>query len=324
MAPHPYSVSPGFLLLERSTTIPQGRTPRRAAISGMVGVHTTEGALDRIAPDTGAENVANFIATRSDYGSYHEVVDTDSVRRIAPDEWETWHIGADAHNWHAWGISAACRATEWDPDSDWTRQVIAIMGERIAAFWTRQGFLDVARNPRWLTRDQALRHLPGLVHHGVAQPADRSDAWVAHPQRARLDAMLLDAIRAAAGGTPTPDPEELTVADITAITNALNALSKQVAALEANVAAWERDTRQYEGLVPVKKRWDPAQYLVTFQPGRGWVKIHLPGDPGAVPLLRAQGTIQAAVGGLDEHGKPAPFRLLSDTEAAWLDSLPAA
>lgn len=200
----------GFVLLDNRTREVQCRHPRRARLSGMVGVHTAEGVMDSVGIDTGAENVASFIVGRADYGSYHEIVDSDSFVRMAPDDYETWHIGADMHNWHSWGISAACRTVDWNPDSAWTKATIATMGERICAFWMRNGFDVEALAGRWLTRDEALRHLPGLIEHGVAQPGDRSDAWATRPDRATLRQMLTDAILAAyrriTGTTPTPPP----------------------------------------------------------------------------------------------------------------------
>ena len=92
---------------------PQQRRPRRAPLSGTVGVHTAESIMDTIGPDTGAENVAAFIASRSDYGSYHVLVDSDSVVVMAGDDAETWHIAESDNfgygmNSHSWGISAAC------------------------------------------------------------------------------------------------------------------------------------------------------------------------------------------------------------------------
>lgn len=170
--------------------------------SGLVMVHTVESFIDRLGPDTGAENCANYIATRSDAGGYHELIDSDSFVQMSADGMMTWHTAAAKINGPGWGISAACRATDWDPDDDWTRRTIATMGARIRAFWERQG-INPATAARWLTMEQAHRFEIGLCHHGVAQPADRSDAWVRHPQRARLDQMLLDAI----GGTQQPAKE---------------------------------------------------------------------------------------------------------------------
>ena len=200
----------GYYLLDHpNPAYPQTR-PRSAwgwpAPTGLVTVHTAEGPLDRIAPDTGAENVAAFIASRTDPGGYHVLVDTDSTIDMAPDHLMTWHTAAGNLNGPGWGISAACRSTEWDPDTEWTRTIITRMGAAIRDFWTRQGH-DPATSARWIPGRDVLAaggRVVGLVHHGDVQPGDRSDAWATHPRRAELDRMLIDAIT----GATQPDNEE--------------------------------------------------------------------------------------------------------------------
>lgn len=204
-------MSTGYYLVDRpNPNYPQTR-PRTAwgwtGPTGLVTVHTAEGALDRIAPDTGAENVAGFIATRTDPGGYHVLVDTDTTVDMAPDHLMTWHTAAYNLNGPGWGVSAACRSTEWDPDAGWTQAIIARMGAAIRAFWERNGH-DPVTSARWLTHDQvrtAGGRIVGLIQHGVIQPADRSDAWALHPRRVELDQMLVDAIR---GAAPTPITED--------------------------------------------------------------------------------------------------------------------
>lgn len=181
-------------------------------VSGCVVVHTAEGVMDDVGVDTGAENVAHHISTRNTAGTYHELVDSDSHVMLVPDEWEAFHVGANGHNRHAWGISAACRTEDWHPDHWWTQRTISRMGERICAFWQRQG-LDPVVSARWISRDEALTRRPGLVCHGTLQPTDRSDAWVRQPHREALERMLVDAIVAAAGVPPKEDeltPEQMT------------------------------------------------------------------------------------------------------------------
>lgn len=202
-----------FLVDHPNPVCPQWRTPRRAPLSGTVGVHTCEGVMDNVGVDTGAENVASWISTRSDYGSYHVIVDSDSTVDCVPDDYEAWHIAeSDAFgagmNSHSWGVSAACRTVDWNPDDPWTQATILRMGQAVAAFWRRNGFDPLDPNIcRFLTRDEAKRRTPGLVLHGVVQPGDRSDAWRDHPRRAQLEAMLLAAIRGTTPGpTPSPSP----------------------------------------------------------------------------------------------------------------------
>jgi len=283
----------GYYLLDRpNPNYPQTR-PRSAwgwsAPTGLVTVHTAEGALDRIAPDTGAENVANYVATRSDAGGYHELIDQDSVVQMAPDHLMTWHTAAFNLNGPGWGISAACRSEEWDPDAAWSRKIITTMGARIAEFWRRQG-IDPRTAARWLTLEQVRDsggRVVGLVQHGVVQPGDRSDAWARHPQRVRLDQMLLDAISAAAGGTTpttTPVPEEDIMATRAELQQDLKAEADRI------IAA-----------IPKPQPVDDGRWMATYQAeGKIYVVIdgvryHVPGGATEeetnhrLELLRLQG-----------------------------------
>lgn len=226
----------GFYLFDHPPARSQG-APRTtwnfpSAPSGVVAVHDTEGVMDDQGDDWGAENTAAYIVTRSDPGSYHEIVDGDSVVVMAPDDWMTWNVAADSANGHNWGISAACRTSDWDPDADWTRRVIAQMGQRIRAFWERNG-IDVAAANRWITRDEANRRIPGLILHGTWQPGDRSDAWATHPRRPELDAMLTAAI----GGTTPQEEDEMTDDDRKWISDQFDAMRNHMyAALDQRAA----------------------------------------------------------------------------------------
>jgi len=278
----------GYYLLDNPNRTPQCRTPRRSSLSGTVGVHTCESLMDDVGPDTGAENVASFIARRSDYGSYHVIVDSDSVVPMAPDSYETWHIAeSDAYgkgmNWHSWGISAACQAATWDPDDDWTKRTITRMGAQIRAFWVRNGFNpDDPRICRWLTRDEAKRHVPGLVLHGVVQPSDRSDAWARHPQRHRLDQMLIDAIRR---GTTEQEDIMATLAELEAVVNKaadriIEAVDKPRPDPSIFLASHETEQKGYLVINFRKRHLTPEQYAV-FE--------------GIVPNLGFQGRLLDAI-----------------------------
>lgn len=278
----------GFYLIDNPPRRSQGGTPRWEPANGMVGVHTTEGALDAILPDRGAENVANYIVNRSNPGSYHEVHDYDSVVVMAPDSWMTWHTAAANLNGPAWGISAACRSTEWTVDPThpnywWTITVIASMGRSIRAYWERNGY-DVESSARWLTKDQARNRQTQhgrLYHHGVAQPEDRSDAWVLHPDRAVLDEMLVMAIK---GSTPVdPDKQwedELMGArdDVKADTRALLTEFTGIAkpGADANLTRYHQDDRLWmvPGL-PFKAPGHPAVFVLTTNGDGDLVRRHV-------------------------------------------------
>lgn len=271
----------GYFLVEHpNPTCPQWRTPRRAPVSGTVGVHTCEGAMDDVGIDTGAENVASYISTRPDYGSYHVIVDSDSTVDCVPDDYEAWHIAeTDAFgmgmNSHSWGVSAACRTTDWDPYEGWTKATIIRMGQAIRAFWTRNGFDPLDPNIcRFLTRDEAKRRVPGLVLHGVVQPGDRSDAWRDHPQRAELEAMLIAAIT----GTPAPihpTPEQIEEEELMAAKDDIIAATKAEA--DRVIAAVNAKDDKFQATHAGRGE----VYLVTTG-----VKYHVPGELApSLPLL---------------------------------------
>lgn len=193
---------------EHRPASPQFREPRRERISGIVFVHTAEGVQDDVGPDSGAENVAGFISRRTDPGSYHVLVDSDSDIDVVRDECEAFQVAANGHNRHGWGISFACRTTDLDPDDPWTQAAMARAGRKIREFWQRHGF-DPVTSARWITKGDAdARRMPGLCCHGTAQPADRTDAWSRHPRRAELERMLIVAITGANVPAATPEPEE--------------------------------------------------------------------------------------------------------------------
>ena len=298
---------------------PQMRKPRRRAMSGCVSVHTAESIKDDVGPDTGAENVAEFICRRCDYGSYHELVDGDSFVAMAPDDAETWNVAASlpngyGHNSHIWGISAACSATDWDPDDDWTKRTIDRMGERIAAFWIRNGFEDLARNPRWLTKAEADAEQPGLILHGSVQPWDRSDAWKNHPQRGVLDEMLLDAIRRHGGGTPQPPEEEIMAGEAATI---LRRIDDQ----DATLGAWMHDTRKVlenaMGAATLMVPGSDDQWLLVVTPD-GLAKYHVTDPTELALLIEAQLVRQGQPGEQFAQAK----RLTDPAQIARLAALP--
>ncbi|QPX62576.1 endolysin [Arthrobacter phage Wollypog] len=103
----------GFYLLDN----PQPHTqqwgyPRRGAkLTGTCIIHTAECAIDYEGADTAAEGTAVFIRNRSDYGSYHDLVDSDSIIEMVPFEYEAWQ-DSETNPW-AVGISAAVTANDW-------------------------------------------------------------------------------------------------------------------------------------------------------------------------------------------------------------------
>lgn len=171
----------GYYLLDHGATR-QYRTSRRAAVNGQITLHTAESILDLIGVDSGAENVAAFIARRADYGSYTLLGDRDSIITMAPFSYETWHDATrypdgTRANSRSIGISLAMAAADWPrlgaqhrQELIWTMAIMAAM----AADWlrTEHGIHVPARH---LTKAESDRGLPGFIGHGDRDPARRSD-----------------------------------------------------------------------------------------------------------------------------------------------------
>jgi len=195
----------GYYLLDNPPATQQFYPSRANKLTGGVLIHTTESIMDSVGPDTGAENVADFIRRRSDYGSYHVIVDSDSAVALMPDSYTAYHCAANGYNSRTWGISFACRTSDLSPDSEWTKRAMKNAAREIVAFWQRNGF-DPKASARFIPAIQT-QSSPGMSTHGEAQPADRSDAWTRHPRRAQLEALLLTEM-AKLNGPGTTDPEE--------------------------------------------------------------------------------------------------------------------
>jgi hypothetical protein len=162
----------------------QFRCPRRAEPSGVIVVHTAESAPDFKPPDTGAEAVAAFIADRSDKpGSYHDVCDSDSIVHLVRYGCEAFHVGTYNTNWHAYGVSAAARADDWQHyPSSWVAGVTTQMANacRQYAAWlhARRG---IWVPPRRITVSQCRAGVPGFISHGELDPTRRHDPGITFP-----------------------------------------------------------------------------------------------------------------------------------------------
>lgn len=165
-----------LLELNPQKTLQYGAVRRNGATpSGVVGVHTAENDIDLDGVDLGAENVARFILTRSDYGSYHDLVDADSILRLVPYIAEAW--GAPAINNHGYHVSAAVRAGLWDtipkPRRDNIVKNMAIAAVDYAE-WLEEHY-GIIIPARRLTKAEAEALKPGFVAHGDLDPGRRSD-----------------------------------------------------------------------------------------------------------------------------------------------------
>jgi hypothetical protein len=175
-------------------------------MTGGVLIHTTESIMDDVGPDTGAENVAAFIARRNEPGSYHAIVDADSTVFLMPDSFTAFHCEVSGFNSQTWSISFACRTTDLNVEHPWTQAAVARAATEIKDFWLRNGF-NVLASATFVPA-QATLQAAGLTTHGEAQPYNRSDAWTRHPQRPQLEAMLLQGILKGIN-PPTPEDDDM-------------------------------------------------------------------------------------------------------------------
>ena len=166
-------------LLNHNPGTQQWGFPRRggAQLSGTIIVHTAECAADNVGEDTSAEGCANMIANRADYGSYHRLVDSDSIIDMLPWEYEAWQ-DSETNNW-AVGISAALRTSDWlTMPSDRRERVYRNLAQCAAEFVRYMATKGVAVPLTRITGAQARARVPGFCAHGDSGVA-RSDPGAA-------------------------------------------------------------------------------------------------------------------------------------------------
>lgn len=154
----------------------QYRFPRRESPSGVVVVHSAENTPNVSPPDSGAEGVASYISRRRNAGSYHVVVDSDSLVYVLPPDHEAWQDGTGS-NRHAYAISGAFRAAGWKDLPEWWRKAtIKNMAKaaRDYADWLKANH-GVVIPARRISRAESDNRKPGFISHAERDPARRSD-----------------------------------------------------------------------------------------------------------------------------------------------------
>lgn len=181
----------------------QYRSPRRARPTGLTVVHTAEGVLDTIGPDTGAENTARFIRDRSEPGSYHDLVDSDSALYLVRYGDEAYQDGTGS-NPFALSISFALKTSDWRRLTPARRD--AFLEQGAVAFRRQQQWLAAHRHPLTplvrVSRAQSDAGHAGFISHGERDPARRSDPGADFPW-ARFFAICADQ------EDDMPDPADL-------------------------------------------------------------------------------------------------------------------
>lgn len=184
-------------LQENPPAISQYRSSRRAAPSGVVVLHTAESIADVNPPDNGAESVARFIANRTNYGSYHAIVDADSIVQLCEWWWEAWHVGTYKMNYHSVGISVAAEAAKWNRyPSTWVEGAVDNAAKAAARY--NQWLIDnhgITIPAKRINVTQAIYKTPGFTTHGELDPSRRTDPGDDFPWD-----LFLDRYRQHAGG----------------------------------------------------------------------------------------------------------------------------
>ena len=179
--------------------------------SGVVVVHTAESPPDTVGPDTGAENVARFIAERSDFGSYHDLADSDSIVRLVPYSMRAYGDGTGS-NPHAYHVSAATQAARWPslPDK-WVDGTVRNMAKAAADYsrWLQRTH-GVSVPARRITREQSEKKIPGFISHGERDPGRRTDPGPAFPWE-RFLAYYAQELRAGSKPTPTEKDDDVNI-----------------------------------------------------------------------------------------------------------------
>jgi hypothetical protein len=188
----------------------QFRCPRRAKPSGVVVVHTAENVMDTVGPDTGAEAVARFIQGRDTPGSYHDLVDSDSILDLVRYECEAFQDGTGS-NPHAYALSAACSYLDWAKMSKAKRDAfVENMAQAVARYarWVKKTH-GVTIPARRITRDQSTAGVPGFVSHAERDPARRKDPGNASGQFPWSQFLARFAALMAPATTPSEEDDDM-------------------------------------------------------------------------------------------------------------------
>jgi hypothetical protein len=207
-----------YLLDNAQPNTQQWGYPRRgSSLSGTCIIHTAECAMDFDGADSSAENCAAFITGRSDYGSYHTLVDSDSIIEMVPYEYEAWQ-DSETNPW-AVGISAAVQADNWDTIPAVRRDAIyRNLATAAADFVTYMKSKGITVPIRRITGQEARNGVPGFCAHGDSG-IDR------HDPGAQFDwALFFKYTSQALSGAVSNKEDELSAADVQAIKDHINAV----------------------------------------------------------------------------------------------------
>jgi len=191
----------------------QFRHPRRNPLTGLIVVHTAESLLDTVGPDSGAEGVASYLSIRDTPGSYHDLVDSDTIVHVVDYDDEAFH-DATGSNRYSLGLSFALAVHNWATMDRAQRDAFIENGAQAAARMARHvhartGIVVPAKR---VTRAESEAGKPGFISHAERDPNRRTDPGNLPHQfpwdqfLARYAQLTVDL------GNSTPeDPEEFTM-----------------------------------------------------------------------------------------------------------------
>ena len=178
-------------LIDRPPRVRQWYDKRNRPLTGLTVLHTAESVMDSIGPDTGAENVAAFIAGRTTPGSYHDLVDSDSWVKVVPYRHGAFHDGTGSNNF-ALSLSFACRTTDWRTMPAVKRAGFMRQGAR--AFLEQQAYRRSIGAPltplKLISKAASDRGESGFTYHGWRDPGRRSDPGTVAPNVFPFDELV--------------------------------------------------------------------------------------------------------------------------------------
>ena len=171
-----------YLREHPNRTLPQYRSPRRARLTGAIVVHTAENTPDFVAFDGGAEAVASYISRRDSYGSYHDLVDSDSTVHLVDYDDEAFHDGTGGNRFSL-GLSVATRADVWPlAPAAWRAGAVEQAAQAAARMarhvYAKRGIVVPAKR---ITAGQYRAGHAGFVSHGELDPGRRTDPGAEFP-----------------------------------------------------------------------------------------------------------------------------------------------
>lgn len=172
----------GAYLTDHKPVRDQWYTKRNKPLTGCTVIHTAESVMDTVGPDTGAENVAEFIRTRKDPGSYHDLVDSDTWVPLVDLKHGAYHDGTGSNNW-ALSLSFACKTVDWARMSAAKR--LGFMRQGARAWVNQQLYRKAIGAPlsrlRLITKAESDKGEAGCTYHGFRDPSRRTDPGIKVP-----------------------------------------------------------------------------------------------------------------------------------------------